>query len=377
MRTNTKQQKHAAIESCDEQLAPIAVEILSIRSAFLDHLDTLPAPFGESIKRHYLERIVRAGDRHMLGEYGPFLLADVLRVPQKAATSIVIPWLVLYEHTLLVDDIVDVKGSSWAQDVLLSQILFDDFVSLWQERFFECPNLWQAFRTYHTEGVSAALKEMEQSLDATPEPRHDVNGDCDEHLIMGRKAALVKFCAAALSIEFRGRLLNPIEEGGIDKICAGIQLLDDLSDCAEDYKEGRDAFILRIAFDKIRGHHDFNFVVRNDLSEDELISFLILSGATTHVAKLACHYLTSGLAALDVMPDSATGRYLLSLVENTSCAAAAIEEMFTDNPHLIETMLLSFLKGDDSWKRLLAQSVYGDIWAEIKSRFNRIPNAAN
>src|ERR1035437_8246341 len=148
------------------ELAPVAEKVMDIRSLFFDHLDSLPAPFARIVKEHYIERVVRAESRQMLGEYAAFLLGDVLRIPDESIVRrIAVPWLVVYEYSLMIDDIVDGKSLLSAERVLASPILYDDFVCIWREWFSEHPGLWQAFRTYHAEANSAALVELTANVE--------------------------------------------------------------------------------------------------------------------------------------------------------------------------------------------------------------------
>jgi hypothetical protein len=374
----TEESQPAIIISPSEQLMPIAVETLKMRSVFLDHLNSLPAPFNDMAKKHYVARLVRAEDRHMLGEYAPFLLADVLQIPSEAVSEIVIPWLVLYEHTLLVDDLVDITGHSWSQEVLLTQILFDDFVSLWRDRFTRYPDLWQVFCRYHTEGVAAALEELNQSADIPPvQVSNSALEISDSHIVMGRKAALVKFCGAALSVETKGRFLNSGEESGIDKLCAGIQLLDDLSDSVEDHEEQRYTYPIRAALEWLQGRYDLSLMRQRVLKSDNVLSLLLLSGVTNHVVKLANQYLIGGLRELNISHDSTTDRYLRTLVESNTQAAEALERLLFERPSLIETMVYSWWEGEHAFAQLLTNPVYETLWTEMKGHFKSIATASN
>ena len=80
MTTSTIQKNPEANAAVNPKSAAIAERVMDIRASFFDHLDSLPEPFANIVKEHYLERVVRAESRQMLGEYAPFLLADVLRV---------------------------------------------------------------------------------------------------------------------------------------------------------------------------------------------------------------------------------------------------------------------------------------------------------
>jgi hypothetical protein len=378
MRAATEQHQAATIASANEHLTPIAVKILEMRVMFLDHLDSLLPPFNEQAKQHYLTRLVRAEDRHMLGEYAPFLLSDVLRIPDKALSDIIIPWLVIYQHNLLVDDIVDVKGQLISEEILLSQVLFDNFVSLWRNRFSKHPDLWQLFSKYHGEWILATFKELRKSSEISAPLVHDsIEWATDYHLTMGHKSALVKFCAAALSIEYKGRFLSPGEEIAFDKLCAGIQLLDDLSDSIEDYREKRYTYPLMTGFEWLQRRHDLTSLRQRTLSDEEILSVLILSGVTGQVVKLSRGYLAEGVSDLQITPDSPTGKYLLSLIEDNSRIAKTLDSIITTNSSLIERMIHSLCEREGAFEDLLTDPTYESIWKEMKRCFKPVATASN
>lgn len=361
-----------------EELTPIAVEVNKIRTLFLAQLSRLPSPFDELAKKHYLGRLVRAGDRHMLGEYAPFLLADVLQIRGASVAEVIIPWLVLYEQVLTIDDVIDVRGASLAQEVLLSQVLFSEFVSLWREKFYANPPLWDAFCKYHREGALAALKEVERAGEQTSATASTGFGlNSEFHLSNGRKAALVKFCATALTLENKGRLLTKEEEQGIDKLCAGIQLLDDLTDSVEDYLEGRLAFPLREGLLWLHKLDGRGTIRQGQLGEDEITFVLLASGAAVKVAKLSCSYISSGMSELRMTNESATGKFLISLAESSAHSAEGISNMLSSNSHRLRLMSLALVEGGDSFKKLITTPEYISIWDEMKTHFGRIAVASN
>lgn len=362
----------------NDHLMPIAVEIFKIRSMFLDHLNSLPCPFNEIVKKHYLARLVRAEDKHMLGEYVPFLLADILQIPNKVVSNFVVPWLVLYEHALLVDDAIDVKGSNWAENILLSQIVFNDFISLWQNRFSKYPYLWQIFCNYHTEEISSVLGELRNNSGInTSELSYSVADVSDIHIMMGRKAALVKFCATALSLEYKHRSLNSCEEIGIDNLCAGIQLLDDLSDSIEDYRESRYTYPLKLGSKWLRQRYGLESMCRQAQTYDEILAAVLLSGVTSEVLNLSCRYLIKGIEGLQISYNSATGRYLRSLVENNSSTANTLCRIIAEEQDHVHAMVLSIWKYKRPFSLLVNDPIHGNIWKQMKDCFQSIATLCN
>jgi hypothetical protein len=153
--------------------------------------------------------------------------------------------------------------------------------------------------------------------------------------------------------------------------------LDDLSDSVEDYREQRYTYPLQVAFEWLQRRYDLTSVRQRVLSNEEILSVLILSGVITHVAKLACHYLIDGLADLQISPDSTTGKYLSSLAENCSHVANSLDGMISEESTLIETMILALCAGERAFEELLNKPAYEMIWTEMRGCFKSIATASN
>jgi hypothetical protein len=378
VRILTKQDPLLVDSPASEHLAHTAERVLKVRSGFLDYLNSLEPPFNNLATRHYLARVVRAEDRYMLGEYIPFLLGDLLDVPEPLVSDIAIPWLVLYEHALLTDDIIDIPKSQVYEELILGQVLFDRFITLWSDRFSSSPSLWQLFSKYHREGLLAAFGEQRQIPETPLMPALEILPECaDRHILMGRKAALVKFCGTALSFESKRRFLSSSEEAGLDKLCAGIQLLDDLSDCFEDYTQQRQPYPLSLGLEWLARNHGLTTIRHRVLTSVEVLSVLLLSGVTAHLIGLASQYLSQGLEVLQSSLASPTARYLLSLARNNEYAQSTLEDIIQRRPNDIHTMVVALNEGEQSWNQLMIQDDFEAIWTEMKKCFTRIAVAAN
>src|SRR5439155_17861321 len=108
------------------------------------------------------------------------------------------------------DDVIDTQDSLHKADwTLCSQILFNQFMSVWWPIFEEHPPLWSHFTRYHTQGMAAALEEVHQVQNAlVAEAGTESESLLSIHVTMGRKAALAKFYAATLKIRIRSLSLN-------------------------------------------------------------------------------------------------------------------------------------------------------------------------
>lgn len=377
MTTSTIQANNEASGCFNPELAAVAERVMDIRSLFFDHLDSLPEPFAKIVKEHYLERVVRAESRQMLGEYAPFLLGDVLRVSDESVVRrIAVPWLVVYEHALLIDDIVDGKRPHWGERLLASQLLYDDFLNTWKNWFVERPELWQAFRQYHAQATSSALLELTAHTDIHAQTESlAARGGRSRHMEMGRKAALVKFCGTALLSVYCGRVLSTVEEVGIDKLCAGIQLLDDLCDCVEDHNEGRFSYPVWQALQRVQRKSGLCFPYDWNRSGNAIFDVVILSGIVGEVAQLSREYLSAGISDLGITADSTTGRFLGSLIERCAAADVATQRLCSDHAAEVNDLLKAVVEGCLSG--LVAVPPYNAVWRELLEQFARVATASN
>lgn len=251
----------------DKHLAPFEAGVLETRWLFLDHLKLLPTPQGQLLKYHYLERVTRSAGRPMLGEYSPFLVGEIFQAPREAIKPLSIPWFILYEHALLMDDLTDRPTKFHPNHRHLAKNLIDYFLPLFQQVFVKQPDLETLFNNYY------------QTPSATKEAQNE----------------LVKFLASAICIKTRGRVLNQVEEAGLKNLYTGVQLLDDLTDVREDYKFGTYTYPLSMALRQFGGR-----------------------SATANTVDLSRHHLREGIGLLDISSSSVVGKYLTSLTENSS-----------------------------------------------------------
>jgi hypothetical protein len=365
-----------AVSLCTEGevLEPVARRLLTLRANFFDCMGTLPEPFGSTIKDHYVERLVRSEDRHMLGEYAPALLAQLLDIPEDPSDGITVQWLALYECSLLFDDVVDNAGSRRAEWALCAQFLYDYCLFGWEPYFEQYPGLRTKFGEYHAQAIAAALFEIQQSehwcvrnpVDALPEMQ----------AAMGRKAALVKFCGAVLSLQFKRRLLDSVEEEGIDSLCAGIQLLDDLTDSVEDNKSGHDNYVVRLALGRLLGRDGIWPTVAY-LRSDELTAILVLSNVWSEIVRSVEGFLRKGLSALSGGAETMAVRYLNSISANCRDTAQTIECLLLADTSVIARMRLSLCASPDVFLALVESEPYRSTWRQIVAAVRGLATASN
>lgn len=349
------------------------------RAGLLAHLGSLPLSFGELAVKHYLDRAKRATSGQMLGEYAPFCIAEIFGLPTQAAREMATPWLVLYEYALILDDALDVRDSAWPEQVVLSQVLLYDFLGLWADQCGLDPRLWQNLRRYHLQALTAIIQEARTG--AMTGGLSAMDFECGlthwRHVAMGRKAALVKFCGASLSLAHRGRLLSLQEEAGFDRLCAGIQVLDDLADISEDSSHGTCTTPLLSALNWLGHNYSSRLVSSVECSRDRIVGALLLSGVTNRLLDVVIRYLARGLSDLNVRPSSVTGRYISLVIERCRSALGAFERLTRDNRLIIDRLSDSLRASEDAFASLLRDPTYASVWADMRRTYESIPKASN
>jgi len=275
--------------------------------------DRLPEALKKRLVAYYEERIQRSGSNLMFGEQVPFLLVDLLGTSRVSAERIMLPWALLYAHSLLLDDLLDQPDRMDPIDVILSQILLDRAVSGFRDSVGTDPAIWNSFERYRQESLNAMVHEIQQS-------RRPTTVDAAGQLTyQGYKSAVAKFCAAALVYVEQQRALSATEEDALEGICVAVQLLDDLQDIAEDRAANRYNYILHRASRWLGDNCIVDFDPPSEGAVVEPIAYrlaLILSRAVQSSWNLAQGHLAKALAVLAPPSVSCTCHLLQALAQN-------------------------------------------------------------
>jgi len=263
------------------QLSFLQTNLEELRNSLYNYASTLPTQLNDVLINHYNERLSRADGRPMLGECAIFLLGDLFSIKQHIVDEITFPWSLLYDYNLLIDDLIDDTRPNWPQELLLSQILLESSLSSFRDVLGNDNSIWNLYDSYRSEFTYGILHEIKWSS-GDDRRFHD-----DTVIQQGRKAAMVKFCAAGLIYQDKHRLLTLKEEQFIDHICAGIQLLDDLTDVFEDHSNGRINILLEDTYEWLRKNGFKNILHTQKIDNELLIFGLFYSGAIERLWKAA------------------------------------------------------------------------------------------
>src|SRR5262249_13025391 len=97
------------------------------RSHFLRSLDALPPTIASQTRTRIRARLKRDSGRcpQMIGEYAPWLAADIMGVTDVPAIKrVAVAWLYIYFFTLMLDDVIDrTSGEPGKSDYIASCLL--------------------------------------------------------------------------------------------------------------------------------------------------------------------------------------------------------------------------------------------------------------
>jgi hypothetical protein len=290
----------------DSFLETIKPDVLNIRDQFYVFAKNLNSELSIILINHFNERINRTDETLMLGEYAPFILGDLFEISNESINKVAFPWFLMYEYSLLLDDLLDKQRENWQLELLSSQILLDASF----KKFFLAINnqidIYNSFEKYRKESIDAIISELKCS---------NMKSIKSNVIIQGRKAALVKFCVSYMINIDKKRKISEEEESILDNICAGIQLLDDLTDFMEDHIEGRLNILLSFVYNWIE--NNYQLYNRKNLSNEQLIAGLIVSQSLNTTLEFS-HNLLKSVCQFKDNKKTTTGSidYFNELAEN-------------------------------------------------------------
>ncbi|MCJ7602282.1 MAG: hypothetical protein MUO63_12405 [Desulfobulbaceae bacterium] len=347
-------------------------QINRLRQKLIGFSHSLPSPLGEYLRKHFQRRLQKANDQLMLGELAIFIFSDLLSIPATYRDEIAFPWLLLYEHALVMDDILD-KNIESSHNLILSQVLLDKANSAFNELFQHNPSVLRSFEKYRLESMVAMMQEIEWSKGTVTPNRQNI------FLQQGRKAALAKFCAAALQFQSQKNILEPKQEAGIDFLLSGIQLLDDFDDWYDDYKSGQLNYLQESTLQWLHK----KMALQNDkinitnFGPNQILVGMILSGSVYQTWDIASYNITRALNYLDSPTNTGTFNYFQSLVENCNYSKLVLKEKITQGGNAWGEVEKALIEGEESLMRELNLGKITRIWREILKRLGIGPKASN
>lgn len=313
-------------------LSTFQTKVENLRQDLYSYAESFPSPLNSTLINHYKGRLNRAHGLPMLGEYAPFMVGDLFMTRPQTIERLAFPWLLLYEYTLLLDDLIDQPRLFSRRELVLSQMLLASSFDEYKRILGDSQPLWAAYDSYQREWLMGSLHEMDSSSLKNAHCALEVIGQ------QGRRAAIAKFCAASLVYCDENRLLAPHEERGIDHFCAGIMLLDDIADVLEDHKEGRRNFLLETTYEWFKTNLSETSMTWTNLDINQLTIGLVYSGAISRSWKAAANEIENALGTFSDS-ESQTTNYFRSISTHCRRSAQLIEDAATGLPKFQQAFL--------------------------------------
>jgi len=347
-------------------------KIEKLRNNLYSYSKYYPAPLDSILVNHYQERLRCADKQPMIGEYGAFIIGDLLSIEPRITEYLAFPWLLLYEYSLLLDDLLDKSRSHWSHELLLSQMLLESSLNEYRKLLGDNQQVWSAYESYRRESIDGMLYEIEWST------RIKKHSGSEVIIQQGRKAAMVKFCAASMVCLDNNRTLTPKEEKGIDHLCAGIQLLDDSTDALEDHMAGRMNILLEETYEWFKKNifNSISNIHPKDIGGNQLMVGLVYSGGISRSWKTATEQLDK---AIELLADkgSQVANYLNAISIRCRKSSIIIDEALEANPELQEVFFRALAKGDRFTMTEINSEKLSEVWRKIAGLINDGPKARN
>ncbi len=286
---------------------------LSNREAFLKEISTLPNPLGSVLVDRYHNRIARADGKPLLGEYAPWLLADLLPIHNREIIAkIALPWLSIYAYTYFIDDLIDQAQGDIAPELLVASgvLLSKGLGALYSLT----PNGQDAVRYLCEQCVQTALATVEDVRRHRGCVQSFGRFEIDN---LGRKASVLRMCAVALLLADGAKEIHHDDLRAIFGLETGVQLLDDVSDLQEDWRQNNYTYPLTLTLERL-GEYGFDKEsFRTDAPFDRVLAAAITTGALETTLTTICGYVEEVLAAPTAMHGSVGHRFLESVADHS------------------------------------------------------------
>ncbi len=325
-----------------------------------------------SFLRHwYNSRLTRACENPMLGEKAVTIFADLLGITVETAQCVEKPWMLLYIHALLLDDMIDYIPREESKKVQSLCSAFDREHNkvcelLLNENFVVYSHHHQRF---NAEAWAAITYEIEWSKGT----RFTSHNEAPRQ--QGLKAALAKSCATMLMLAERGIPLSSEQEEGIITLCEGIQLLDDFADMTEDYMQGRMNRLLNTTYRWIR--RNLPCIDIAYLGKYQLLVSAILSSAITCTWIDAANRYEQTLQIFKPSSECWTAQYFLQQSVECRLCSTALTDLLTQNRCLLDQLITALSVNEEELACKLTTGCLAGLWQDIRYIIGTGPKASN
>jgi hypothetical protein len=303
--------------TCQQPLSRYQPMVAETQHQLIETIQQLPSPIRELALRHISARTTRAKGRQLLGEYVPWLIADLLEIRDiESVRRVALAWLHVYFFVLMVDDLIDQpRDAIDPRDFIVGSVLFQRGLSRLIQDFKYEEGLDSTFLDTALASLReiATWRERIRSL-ISPDPT-----------LVGQKLALLRICSHALmNLRRDGYEMASNLDVFLEHLGVGIQLLDDTTDLDEDLRSGQLSYPLHLAAQRCQFFS--NLSIPAQLNQHTLL-LLVESGSLTDTLVAALEAFKKTLVVVQTIngnENNAVERYVQSLIGATSAALSIV-----------------------------------------------------
>ncbi len=337
-------------------LKSVKLEVSSVRKEFYNFSKKCNLSIGEALVNHFNDRIQKSGEILMLGEYVPFVFGNLFNISNNNIKKIAFPWFLMYEYSLLIDDLLDEDREKWKTELIASQYLLDKSYSKFFKELGKTSFSLDKYELYREQSFEGMLSEI------------DVKSNIGSVLLQGRKSALVKFCVSSMIELENNRLISIEEENLIDDICSAIQLIDDLTDFKEDYERERVNLLLTTSFDWLKK----NYNIYDKINYEQLVFAMIFSNSISTSLEFSEHLLNKINNNINT---NSINQYSIHYFKS-------ISEECSKSLHKIDNLIKMYSSMEEEFYRMLfvdkqLNIKIKNIWNRILEEIQLLPKASN
>lgn len=337
-------------------------EVESCRQAFLQELESLPEPLNMISIEHYMRKVKRGDGHPMLGEYAPWLIANLAGISdQQPIEELMMPWLNIYTYIIFIDDAIDQQEMKDRELLLIAAgLLLERGLTKLSSLSFNTKNLLAQIDRYFTQTAIAAISELRKH-------RFSIKSYSDEELRrLGRKVAVLKLCAVYICSRRPVKNVGALNLKVIDALSTGIQILDDITDWEEDWHTGNYTFPLTLAFKKLHIMGIARALNPRKLRADEVLIAMVITGALAESLNRSTEFLEFTLSQVQdkVKHDSPAWKFLDGVVHNTEWFKSIVE-----GSRLVFEEERSVCRDSDWLKQLMGKGRVGRELYAIRKAF--------
>jgi len=310
------------------------------RELFLDSLKELPEGLQTVARTRTLERIERASHKMLLGEYAPWLVADLLGVTdEQSVKEVSASWLNLYFFVMMLDDVIDRRndGEYGAAELITASLLLQRGISELSSLLSESTEFKESFDSAFMSTANAAIHELDNHRSKiTSYSTKDISN-------LGRKMSLLRICVATiaqLKDDNNGYELNLVQDAFQD-LATGIQLLDDLTDWKEDLEAENMTVPLTLANLRAPGAKYLECEdITNQLKfseQERTLLLMVYTGAIEDTLSEAIKALKKTIAGLNsIQINEKTGKRTMDFIQDVLDRCAIAKKCVSENREKIQ-----------------------------------------